>query len=75
MIIKVLGTGCKKCEKTEENVKIAIKELNIEAVVEKVEDFRKIMSYGVMSTPAIVIDEKVVVAGKVASVEEIKKFL
>lgn len=75
MIIKVLGTGCKKCEKTEENVKIAIKELNIDAVVEKVEDFRKIMSYGVMSTPAIVIDEKVVVVGKVATVEEIKKFL
>lgn len=48
--------------------------MNLEATVEKVEDFRKIMSYGVMSTPAIVIDEKVVVSGKVPSVEEIKKY-
>jgi len=73
MIIKILGTGCKKCQKTEENVKEAIKDMKLDATVEKVEDFRAIMSYGVMSTPAIVIDEKVIVSGKVPSVEEIKK--
>ncbi len=75
MIIKVLGTGCKKCQKTEENVKEAIKELNLDASVEKVEDFRQIMAYGVMTTPAVVVDEKVVVSGKVPSIEDIKKFL
>lgn len=75
MIIKVLGTGCKKCQKTEENIKEAIKELNLDASVEKVEDFRQIMAYGVMTTPAVVVDEKVVVSGKVPSVEDIKKFL
>lgn len=75
MIIKVLGTGCKKCQKTEENVKEAIKELNLDASVEKVEDFRQIMAYGVMTTPAVVVDEKVVISGKVPSIEDIKKFL
>ena len=75
MIIKVLGTGCKKCQKTEENVKAAIKEMGIDATVEKVEDVQGIMSYGVMSTPALVIDEQVKVKGKVPTIEEIKAML
>ncbi|HZH92666.1 MAG TPA: thioredoxin family protein [Tissierellaceae bacterium] len=75
MIIKVLGTGCKKCEKTEANVREAIKELGIEATIQKVEDVQGIMSYGVMATPALVIDEEVKVKGKVPSVEDIKKML
>ena len=75
MIIKVLGTGCKKCQKTEENARAAIKELGVDATIEKVEDVQGIMSYGVMATPALVIDEQVKVKGKVPTVEEIKKML
>ncbi|WP_422484992.1 thioredoxin family protein [Gudongella sp. DL1XJH-153] len=75
MIVKVLGTGCKKCQKTEENARAAIKELGIDATIEKVEDVQGIMSYGVMATPALVVDEQVKVKGKVPTVEEIKKML
>ncbi|SHH97321.1 thioredoxin family protein [Sporanaerobacter acetigenes] len=73
MIIKILGVGCSKCEKLEKNVKKAVEELGIEATVEKVEDLKEIVSYGVMTSPALVIDEKVVFAGKVPSTKEIKK--
>ena len=75
MIIKILGTGCSKCKKLEENVKEAVKELGIEATVEKVLDIKDIMAYGVMSTPALVVDEQVKVMGRVPSVEDIKKYL
>lgn len=75
MEIKILGTGCDKCEKLELNVKAAIRELGIEATIEKVEDLVQIMRYGVMSTPGFVIDDKVKSAGKVLKVDEIKKFI
>lgn len=75
MIIKVLGPGCANCKKLEKNVQVAIKELDVDASIEKVTDFKEISKYGVMSTPALVIDEKVKVYGKVAKVEEIKKYL
>ena len=75
MIIKILGTGCSKCKKLEENVKEAVKELGIEATVEKVQDIKDIMAYGVMNTPALVVDEQVKVMGRVPSVEDIKKYL
>jgi small redox-active disulfide protein 2 len=75
MIIKILGTGCPKCKKLEANTKEAIKELGIEASIEKVEDVQKIISYGIMSTPALVVDEQVKVVGRVLSVEDIKKYL
>lgn len=75
MVIKVLGTGCPSCMKLEANVRTAISEAGIEASVEKVEDLQKIMEYGVMSTPALVINEKVVAKGKVLSVKDIKKLL
>ena len=75
MIIKVLGTGCKNCKKTEENTKEALAELGIEATVEKVESMEDIIAYGVMKTPALVIDEKVVVMGRIPSVNDIKKVL
>ncbi len=75
MVIKVLGTGCPSCKKLEANVRTAVSEAGVEASVEKVEDLQKIMEYGVMSTPALVIDEKVVAKGKVLSVGDIKKFL
>jgi small redox-active disulfide protein 2 len=75
MEIKILGTGCDKCEKLEANTKIAVKELGIEASVFKVEDLVQIMRYGVMSTPGFAINDKVKSVGKVLSVDEIKKLL
>ena len=75
MTIKVLGSGCKNCLALTENVKAALKEINIEAVVEKVTDFGEIAKYGVMSTPALVIDEKVVSYGKVLKPNDIVKII
>ena len=75
MIIKILGTGCTKCDKLEINAKQAVTELGIDATIEKVKNLKDIMKYGVMTTPALVVDEKVKVVGKVPSSEEIKKFL
>ncbi|RKD96847.1 thioredoxin family protein [Marinifilum flexuosum] len=75
MDIKVLGPGCKKCNTLADATKKAIEELGIEANVEKIDDMVKILSYGVMSTPALVINEKVAVSGKVPSVAEIKEFI
>lgn len=75
MNILILGTGCSNCKKLEEHAKKAVSALNIQATVEKVEDIQKIMSYGVMKTPALVIDSQVKSMGKVLSVEEIKKYL
>jgi small redox-active disulfide protein 2 len=75
MVIKILGKGCANCKKLEENAKQAILELGIDATVEKVQDIKEIVGYGVMRTPALVVDEQVKVVGKVASVEEIKDIL
>jgi small redox-active disulfide protein 2 len=75
MVIKILGSGCANCKKLYENALEAVKELGIDATVEKVEDFKKIMSYGVMKTPAVVVDEKVKLMGRVATVDEVKKML
>ncbi len=71
MIIKVLGSGCSKCKKLEENVKKAVAEANLSATVEKVTDLQSIMAYGVMTTPALVIDEKLVSSGKLLSPADI----
>ncbi|SHJ42811.1 small redox-active disulfide protein 2 [Clostridium cavendishii DSM 21758] len=75
MIIKVLGSGCTNCKRLEENTKKAVEELNIDATIEKVTDIKDIMKYGVMRTPALVIDEKVKSYGRVLTTEEIKKYL
>jgi len=76
MDIKILGTGCPKCHSLEAAVKKAVGELNIkDANIEHVEDINKIIEYGVMSTPVLVIDGKVKAAGKVPSADEIKKML
>lgn len=75
MIVKVLGSGCKNCKKLEANTKEALQELGIEATVEKVESMEEIMVYGIMSTPALVVDEKVKFSGKIPSVKELKKYL
>lgn len=72
MIIKILGTGCPKCKKLEETARKAITELGIEAEIQKVTDLNEIMDYGVMMTPALVINEKVVSTGKLLSVADIK---
>jgi small redox-active disulfide protein 2 len=73
--IKILGTGCPKCNKLEELSRKAADELGIEYEVEKVKDLNKIMEYGVMMTPALVVDGEVKLAGKLATVDEIKKLL
>ncbi|MFZ3132903.1 MAG: thioredoxin family protein [Desulfosporosinus sp.] len=75
MKIKILGMGCSNCKKLEENTREAVKELGIEASVEKVENIQEIMAYGVMKTPALVVDEQVKVMGRILSVEDIKKYL
>jgi small redox-active disulfide protein 2 len=75
MIIKILGTGCKKCVQLGENTEAALKELGRKAEVVKVTEIPDIMAYGVMSTPALVIDEKVVSAGKVLKPKDIVKIL
>lgn len=75
MKIKILGSGCPNCKRLEENVKKALEETGKKAEIVKVTEIQDIMSYGVMSTPAIVIDEEVKSYGKVSSVEEIKKMI
>lgn len=75
MIIKILGSGCKKCITLKENTEVALKETGKEAEIIKVMDFKDIMAYGVMTTPALVINEKVVSFGKVLKPKEIIKIL
>jgi len=75
MIIKILGTGCPNCKKLTKNTEKAVKKLGLNASIEKVEDIQDIMAYDVMSTPALVIDEKVVSTGRVLSPKEIIAFL
>lgn len=75
MMIKILGSGCKNCVTLAENTRIALEEVGLAAEVIKVTDIKDIMAYGVMSTPALVIDEKVVSFGKVLKPKEIVKIL
>lgn len=75
MVIKVLGSCCGNCTALVENTKIALKELGIDCEVEKVTDFAEIAKYGVMSVPALVINERVVSFGKVLKPKGIVKIL
>ena len=75
MEIKILGTGCPKCKALEKATINVLAELDIAANVSKVEDIMQIMNYGVISTPALVIDEKVMIKGRVPSENEIKEIL
>lgn len=75
MEIKVLGSGCAKCKTLEKVTREAVEELNIEANIEKVEDIQKIVEYGVMFTPALVVDGEVIVKGRVPKLDEIKTLL
>lgn len=71
MEIKVLGTGCARCKSLEMVTRKAVEEMNLEARVIKVEDIQKILDYGVMRTPALVIDEQIVLSGQVPKINEL----
>lgn len=75
MIIKVLGSGCAKCQKLEKNVLKAIQESGLNAQVVKVTDLQAIMEYGVISTPALVVDEAVKSTGRILSPSDIIKLI
>ena len=75
MKIEILGMGCPKCKILYENAQTAVKEAGVEAEVIKVEDMDKITGYGVMMTPALVIDGEVKTTGKIPSAEDIKQWL
>ena len=73
--IQVLGPGCPKCKMLAKNAEKAVKSKGIDCEIEKVTDIKQIMSFGVMMTPALVVDGEVKVVGKVPSVEEVKKLI
>jgi small redox-active disulfide protein 2 len=75
MTIKILGTGCANCRNLEKSVKQAVQDLSIPASVEKEEDIMKIMKYGIMRTPGLVIDDRVVLSGRVPSLNELKEII
>lgn len=75
MDIKILGTGCLNCQNLEKVTRAAVAELGLDARIEKVTDPGEIVSWGVMSTPALVIDDHVVLAGKVPNVAAVKQLL
>lgn len=75
MDIKVLGPGCAKCLTLEKSVRAVVDRLQLPATITKVDDIMDIMTYGVMSTPALVIDGKVVLKGRLADEKEIESFL
>ena len=75
MIIKILGSGCKKCMMLADNAKAAAAAAGKQADIVKITDFAEIAAYGVMSTPGLVVDEKLVSAGKVLTAEEIARLI
>ncbi len=75
MIIKVLGPGCRNCKNLERVARQAAEELGLDATVEKVTDYPTIVGYGVLSTPGLVVDERLVSSGRVPSVDEVRELL
>ncbi|MDY0341076.1 MAG: thioredoxin family protein [Coriobacteriia bacterium] len=75
MEIKILGTGCAKCKQLEKTVRTAVDEMGLDATVEKVTELADIMSYGIMSTPGLVIDGEIRVAGRLPKLDEVKSLL
>jgi small redox-active disulfide protein 2 len=75
MKIEVLGTGCPRCEKTKENIEAALSALGRVAEITQVKDLRSIAGYGVIATPAVVVDGKVKMVGRVPTVDQIKTLL
>lgn len=75
MEIKILGSGCPKCRTLEANTRKAVQELNISADITKITNINEITEYGIMMTPALVVDEKVISSGKVLGTEQIKALI
>ena len=75
MKIKILGSGCTNCQRLEKTVKEVLEEMGVEATIEKVKDIKKIMEYPILTTPGLVIDEKLVSSGKVPGKEEIARII
>ncbi|MBA7509954.1 hypothetical protein ES705_01928 [subsurface metagenome] len=75
MKIQILGPGCPRCKQTEANAREAVKNLELDAEVEKITDINKIADFGVMATPALAVDGDVKFSGRIPSVEEIEKIL
>lgn len=75
MNIKILGSGCPNCQKLEANAREAAQRAGIEVTIEKVSDITQIMGYGVMSTPALLVDEQLKASGRVVPVDEIVELL
>ncbi len=75
MKIKVLGPGCAKCHQLEQTTREAVKELGVDAEIEEVKDVKKIMEYPILTTPGLVIDEKLVCSGRVPSKAEVSTFI
>lgn len=75
MNIKVIGTGCDKCDKLYENVMRAVEETGVDATVEKVEDLMEIVKLGVMTSPALMFDGEMISVGKIMKKDEVKKYI
>lgn len=75
MNVKVLGTGCANCRLLKEKVEQALSEMGTEATIEEVKDFPTILAYGVSSTPALIVNEKVLLAGRVPEIGQIRRLL
>ncbi|MGO9480302.1 MAG: thioredoxin family protein [Candidatus Kryptoniota bacterium] len=75
MKIKILGSGCSNCQTLEKRMAAALDELKVDATIEKVQSFQDIAAYGVMSTPALVINDKIVLQGQVPQVEALKEIV
>lgn len=75
MIIQVLGTGCTRCKNLHETVSRAVEETGVDALVEKIEDIQKIMSFNIIMMPGLVIDGQVKVAGRVPALDEVKRLI
>ena len=75
MIIKILGPGCNNCVNLERVTRQAVADLGLDAQIEKVTDYAEIMGYGVMSTPGLVVDDKVLVAGRVPTPAKVRELL
>jgi small redox-active disulfide protein 2 len=75
MTIKILGPGCMNCRTLERRTQEAVEQLSLDAIIQKVEDYREISTYGIMSTPGLVIDDTLVSQGRVPTVDAIKDMI